>query len=116
MGDYDPAVHVGNYSAEMKLLLRQTDVIDARIQELHALPVAEGGVGGQQPAEAEAAFLKIACQLDTYGIDPHPVKISTVNKKKIIHLELSFIQTPLTNVHFCSIPECIERYRFWIIN
>lgn len=59
----------------MRLLLRQTEVIEARMQELHALPVAEGGVGGQQQGDAENTFLKIACQLDTYGVDPHPVKV-----------------------------------------
>lgn len=68
-------MHVGNYISEMRLLLRQTEVIEARMQELHALPVAEGGVGGQQPSDAENTFLKIACQLDTYGVDPHPVKV-----------------------------------------
>lgn len=75
LGDYDPAVHVGNYISEMRLLLRQTEVIEARMQEVHALPVDEGGVAGQQPADAEITFLRIACQLDTYGVDPHPVKV-----------------------------------------
>lgn len=32
LGDYDPNIHVGNYVSEMRLLLRQTDVIEARIQ------------------------------------------------------------------------------------
>lgn len=32
LGDYDPAIHVGNYVTEMRLLLRQTDTIEARIQ------------------------------------------------------------------------------------
>jgi len=31
---------------------------------------------GQTPAEAEANFLIRACQLDTYGVDPHPVKVT----------------------------------------
>ncbi|XP_052757766.1 FERM domain-containing protein 5 [Galleria mellonella] len=79
LGDYDPSIHVGNYVTEMRLLLRQTDVIEARIQELHREPVAgtpggTGGVKGMSTQEAERSFLKIACQLDTYGVDPHPVK------------------------------------------
>lgn len=32
LGDYDPSIHVGNYVTEMRLLLRQTDAIEARIQ------------------------------------------------------------------------------------
>ena len=32
LGDYDPNIHVGNYVTEMRLLLRQTDTIEARIQ------------------------------------------------------------------------------------
>ncbi|XP_052738480.1 FERM domain-containing protein 5 [Bicyclus anynana] len=79
LGDYDPNIHVGNYVTEMRLLLRQTDAIEARIQELHREPVegtpgGTGGVKGMTTQEAEQAFLKIACQLDTYGVDPHPVK------------------------------------------
>ncbi|XP_053610998.1 FERM domain-containing protein 5 isoform X2 [Plodia interpunctella] len=84
LGDYDPNIHVGNYVSEMRLLLRQTDTIEARIQELHREPVAGtpeggggaggGGVQGMSTQEAERTFLKIACQLDTYGVDPHPVK------------------------------------------
>ena len=31
---------------------------------------------GQVPAEAEANFLKKAASLDTYGVDPHKVKVS----------------------------------------
>ena len=30
---------------------------------------------GQVPAEAESNFLKKAASLDTYGVDPHPVKV-----------------------------------------
>ncbi|CAK1602384.1 unnamed protein product [Parnassius mnemosyne] len=79
LGDYDPNIHVGNYVTEMRLLLRQTDAIEARIQELHREPVegspcGTGGVKGLSTQEAERTFLKIACQLDTYGVDPHPVK------------------------------------------
>ncbi|XP_041975553.1 FERM domain-containing protein 5 [Aricia agestis] len=79
LGDYDPNIHVGNYVTEMRLLLKQTDTIEARIQELHREGLegsggAASGVKGMTTQEAERMFLKIACQLDTYGVDPHPVK------------------------------------------
>ncbi|KAF9800420.1 hypothetical protein SFRURICE_016810 [Spodoptera frugiperda] len=37
-------------------------------------PGGSGGVKGMSTQEAERTFVKIACQLDTYGVDPHPVK------------------------------------------
>lgn len=37
LGDYDPSIHVGNYVTEMRLLLRQTDSIEARIQVTYYL-------------------------------------------------------------------------------
>ncbi|XP_077288968.1 FERM domain containing isoform X2 [Arctopsyche grandis] len=102
LGDYDPAVHVGNYISEMRLLLRQTEVIEARMQEVHALPVDEGGVGGQQPADAEITFLRISCQLDTYGVDPHPVKDHRGNQLYlgINHSGIITFQGSRKNHHF----------------
>lgn len=76
VGDYDPAVHIGAYVSDMRLLLRQTEPMEARMQELHATPATEGGVGGLAPADAETTFLKIASALDTYGVDPHAVKVN----------------------------------------
>ena len=43
---------------------------------------------GQVPAEAEANFLKKASTLDTYGVDPHKVKVSMSEWKKLIDLQL----------------------------
>ncbi|XP_061385488.1 FERM domain-containing protein 5 [Danaus plexippus] len=83
LGDYDPNIHVGNYVTEMKILLRQTDAIEARIQELHRESIegatgggacTDGGVRGLSTQEAEQTFLRLACTFDTYGVDPHPVK------------------------------------------
>ena len=33
------------------------------------------GLSRQTPAVAEMNFLVTAAQLDTYGVDPHPVKV-----------------------------------------
>lgn len=69
LGDYDPNEHVGNYVGEFKLVLNQTPRIEANVMELH-----KNELKGQTPAEAELNFLKRAAALDTYGIDPNPVK------------------------------------------
>lgn len=79
LGDYDPNIHIGNYVTDMRLLLKQTDQIEARILELHretveGSPGNASGVKGMTTQDAERMFLKISCQLDTYGVDPHPVK------------------------------------------
>lgn len=73
LGDYDPEVHEGNYVAELKILLKQTQPIEDKIIELHQTQLK-----GQSPATIEMHFLKKACQLDTYGVDPHPVKARTL--------------------------------------
>lgn len=74
LGEYDPEVHVGNYVSELKLVLKQTQVIEERIQELHQTQLK-----GQSPSTMETHFLRKACQLDTYGVDPHPVKVIITN-------------------------------------
>ncbi|XP_014209434.1 FERM domain-containing protein 5-like isoform X2 [Copidosoma floridanum] len=69
LGDYDPELHEGNYMAEHKLLLKQTETIEERALELHQTQLK-----GFSPEQAELQFLKLAAQLDTYAVDPHPVK------------------------------------------
>ena len=70
LGDYDPEEHVGNYVSEMKILLKQTPLIEEKIMELHQTQLK-----GQTPGATENNFLRKACTLDTYGVDPHPVKV-----------------------------------------
>ena len=70
LGDYDPEEHEGNYVAEQKLLLKQTLKIEEDIMELHQTQMR-----GQTLEITETNFLRKACQLDTYGVDPHPVKV-----------------------------------------
>ncbi|XP_057659909.1 FERM domain-containing protein 5 isoform X2 [Diorhabda carinulata] len=69
LGDYDPEIHVGNYISDMKILLKQTEAIEDKAMEIH-----QKQLKGQSQSQVETAFLKLACQLDTYGVDPHPVK------------------------------------------
>lgn len=69
LGDYDSEEHTGNYVAEFKLLLKQTPRIEEKIAEIH-----QQQLRGQVPAVAETNFLRKACLLETYGVDPHPVK------------------------------------------
>lgn len=71
MGDHDPEVHVGNYISDYKLLLKQTEIIEDKILEIH-----QKQLKGQSSSQAENTFLKVSCQLDTYGVDPHPVKVT----------------------------------------
>ncbi|XP_063238208.1 FERM domain-containing protein 5 isoform X2 [Bacillus rossius redtenbacheri] len=69
LGDHDPDEHADNYVSEFRLLLRQTPEIEEKIMEIHRTQLK-----GHSPAQTETNFLKKACQLDTYGVDPHPVK------------------------------------------
>lgn len=71
LGDYDPEIHVGNYISDYKILLKQTEVIEEKAMEIH-----QKQLKGQSPSQIENTFLKLASQLDTYGVDPHPVKVS----------------------------------------
>ncbi|XP_032679021.1 FERM domain-containing protein 5 isoform X3 [Odontomachus brunneus] len=69
LGDYDIEVHEGNYISEHKLLLKQTESIEEKAMELHQTQLK-----GFTPEQAETHFLRLASQLDTYAVDPHPVK------------------------------------------
>lgn len=68
VGDYDPEDHPPGYISEFKMLPKQTPKLEERVMEQHKL------LHGQVPSEAEGNFLKKACTLDTYGVDPHQVK------------------------------------------
>lgn len=70
LGDYNPEEHEGNYASDLRLLLKQTPQIEEKIMELHQTHLV-----GQSPQEVETNFLRRASTLDTYGVDPHPVKV-----------------------------------------
>ena len=75
LGDFEPTDHTGNYVSTFKILLKQTPEIEQKIMELHQTTMQH-----QLPAVAESNFLRKACILDTYGIDPHPVKDNKGNQ------------------------------------
>lgn len=70
LGDHDPEVHSGNYITDYELVARQTHELEEKAMELHQK------LKGLTPSEADILFLKKAATLDTYGIDPNPVKVS----------------------------------------
>lgn len=72
MGDYDSEIHMGNYVSDFKILLKQTDAIEDKAMDIH-----QKQLKGQSQSQIENTFLKLASQLDTYGVDPHPVKVNT---------------------------------------
>ena len=69
LGDYDPEIHVGNYAADYELVSRQSQQLEEKAIELHQK------LKGLKPSETDILFLKKAATLDTYGVDPHPVKV-----------------------------------------
>ncbi|KAA0203732.1 hypothetical protein HAZT_HAZT006593 [Hyalella azteca] len=56
------------YVQQCQLLARQTPKLEEKIEEIHAT------LAGLSTSQAETTFLKKAAALDTYGVDPHPVK------------------------------------------
>lgn len=71
VGDYDPDFHTGDYVSSVKLVLRQTEQLDRKVIELH-----QKRDPGQESHIPVDEFMSIARGLETYGVDPHPVKVS----------------------------------------
>lgn len=69
MGDYDEEIHIGDYVSPLNLSLRPNDQLERKVMELHQK--REPGASVQLAIDE---FLAIARGLETYGIDPHPVK------------------------------------------
>ncbi|XP_057377452.1 FERM domain-containing protein 3-like [Daphnia carinata] len=72
LGDYDPERHLPGYVSEMNLVLNQSEKLENQVEEFHSGRV--GALVGISASQAVNAFLKKAATLDTYGVDPHPVK------------------------------------------
>ncbi|KAI8114816.1 FERM domain-containing protein 3 [Lucilia cuprina] len=69
IGDFNEDIHIDNYVSSMNLALRQTETLEKKIMELHKKRQPY-----QDPSVAIDEFMGIARGLETYGIDPHPVK------------------------------------------
>ncbi|XP_037960222.1 FERM domain-containing protein 5 [Teleopsis dalmanni] len=69
LGDYNEDFNIGDYVSSMHLALRQTEALEKKIIELH-----KKREPNQRPTVAMDEFISIARGLETYGIDPYPVK------------------------------------------
>lgn len=93
LGDFNPketSPHE-NYLSEFKFVPNQTEDLEWAAIRLHQ----EEDFQGLGPADAELNFLKKACQLETYGIDPYPVKEGSSHNHFLIgvnHLGISAFQ------------------------
>lgn len=62
---------MGDYISATKIVLRQTDQLERKVMELH-----QKREPGQEVHIPIDEFMSIARTLETYGVDPHPVKVS----------------------------------------
>ncbi|XP_072389383.1 FERM domain-containing protein 3-like [Diabrotica undecimpunctata] len=67
-GDFDDEVHLGNYVQE-KIVMNQTFSIEMKAIEIH-----KNYLKGITIYQAEDLFLRMACQLETYGVEPYLVE------------------------------------------
>ncbi|KAJ8927670.1 hypothetical protein NQ314_019826 [Rhamnusium bicolor] len=67
-GDFDPSVLFGNYVKE-KILLNQTIATETKAIDIH-----KDHLNGLTKEQVEDLFLRMACQLEAYGIDPYLVE------------------------------------------
>lgn len=73
LGDYSSGFNgtiQDNYVSEFKFVPNQSEELELEAIRLHQ----NEDFKGLKPADSELNFLKKSCQLDTYGIDPYPVK------------------------------------------
>ena len=75
LGDYEPSEHTENYLSALRLLPNQNCKLEEVITRLHQTECK-----GLTPADAELNFLRKVATLETYGVDPHPVKDQKSNQ------------------------------------
>ncbi|XP_065084267.1 FERM domain-containing protein 5 isoform X2 [Ochlerotatus camptorhynchus] len=68
-GDFDAETHTGEYVSSLKIALRQSEQLEKKAMELHRKREP-----GLETVAVFDEFVGIARSLETYGIDPHPVK------------------------------------------
>uniref|UniRef100_A0A8C9EVE3 FERM domain-containing protein n=1 Tax=Pavo cristatus TaxID=9049 RepID=A0A8C9EVE3_PAVCR len=71
IGDYDPGKHPEGYSSKFQFFPKHSEKLERKIAEIH-----KSELSGQTPATSELNFLRKAQTLETYGVDPHPCKVS----------------------------------------
>lgn len=69
LGDYDPELHAEDYLGNVRFSLRQSDVLERKVMELH-----QKRTPGSEMKQIYDEFMTIARGLETYGVDPHLVK------------------------------------------
>nr|XP_023027106.1 FERM domain-containing protein 5-like [Leptinotarsa decemlineata] len=67
-GDFDPERHSGNYIKE-KIIMNQSFAGEMKAIDLH-----KHHLRSLNPTQIMDLFLRMACQLETYGVDPHLVE------------------------------------------
>lgn len=81
LGDYTSSPNTpDNYVSEFKFIPNQTEDLEWAAIRLHQ----NEDFQGLKPADSELNFLKKACQLDTYGVDPYPVKEGNSHRNFLI--------------------------------
>lgn len=71
IGDYDPNKHSFGYVSEFRIVPNPTKELESRIVDIHKQ------IKGIGPAQAEFNFLDKTKWLDMYGVDLHPVLVSS---------------------------------------
>ena len=73
-GDYDPMDHTPGYLDDFPFLENVSPELRAAAEENHRKNRS------LNPAECDRRFLDLACRLDRYGMDFHPVMVSQIKK------------------------------------